>query len=363
MINKEQVIFLSFTTGGGSVSDYFTELSNKLSEVYSVIVISQGNYVPDKLNNNINLFFWPSKRPTKFKDFIFLSKLIIKYKPFLIISLFGSVNINMICSFIFKVKYRVAWIRTLSTQFPQKPHLVLRKRIIYKLSNLIISNSKATAQDASKIYHIKPNKIKVLPNSVKDYIEYYSYVKKNKNKFIYVGRLHKSKGVDILVRAFKKVLEKNNDIKLYIIGNGPELRNLRNLSKHLDLKENQIIFLGTLKKTRVLKEMKSSYSTIVPSNSEAFGFTVIEAMSMKTCVIGANNTGIKEIINHNKTGLLFQTGNDEDLAVKINLVIKNNELRNKLALGGYEHFKSNYCVDVAVNRDFDFFDKKIRNNS
>jgi len=110
--------------------------------------------------------------------------------------------------------------------------------------------------------------------------------------------------------------------------------------------------LGGKTKQEVLTAFKSSYCAVIPSNSEAFGFTVIEAMSVGTCVIGANNTGIKETIIHNETGLLFETGNSSDLANKLESIFYNVELRNKLSQNGFERFLNLYETNYAVNRDF-----------
>lgn len=360
MNSKDKTIMLSFTTSKGSVSDYFVALSNKLSEKYNIVIISQGNYVPDELKSEIEIHFWLSDRPNKLRDLFFIFRLLKKYKPVMSISLFGAVNVNLISSFICGVKYRVAWIRTLSTQFPQKKLLVFRKKIIYKLANLIITNSNATKNDASSFYDINPKKIQVLPNSVKNYFDKVESICDKQNKLVYVGRLHTSKGVDVLLMAFQKVLESNENLKLHIIGSGPASEKLKRISKKLKLVDN-VFFRGVLSKEDVLKEFKSSYISIIPSNSEAFGFTVIEAMSMKTCVIGANNTGIKEIIIHNETGLLFKTGDYKGLAFQINKLYDKPEYRNKLAENGFKRYKDKYSVDVAIERDFLFFDNLIQN--
>ena len=279
------------------------------------------------------------------------------------ISVFGSVNIFLIVGFLCRVKIRVAWISTLSTQFTQKKILVFRKSLVYKLATNIIANSNATKLDAVKIYKVAQEKIKVLPNSVKDF---YNEVSNNEEKEIksitYVGRLHKSKGVQILIRAFYQIHFQFSNIRLVIIGGGEEELFLKALVNELNLNDF-VSFKGNLTKIKVLESFKKSYLAVIPSVSEAFGFTVIEAMSMKTLVIGANNTGIKEIIKDNNTGLLFETNNVESLAEKMTEMLKQPNKRDRLVLNGFNHFQKKYETKFAIQRDRAFFNSLIKNTN
>src|SRR5690606_31500243 len=161
--------FLSYNIMKTSSADYFITLSNKLSESYRVIVIAgkirESNIV---LNKEITLINWPSNRPTSWKDFWFLFKLVKTYKPDMMISMFGFVNMFLIVGWLFRVQVRVAWIRTLSSQYGQKRYKVLRKSFIYTLATNIITNSNATKVDVSNFFKIPSRKITILPNSVTD---------------------------------------------------------------------------------------------------------------------------------------------------------------------------------------------------
>lgn len=357
---RQKCVFIAYSINGSSVSDYFTELCNKFHSFgYKVIVLSDKKGYETQLNENIIIKYWPSRRPTKFQDFLFITRLIFKQKPQLMISIFGAVNIFLIAGFLIGIKQRIPWIRTLSTQFYQKKHLIYRKSIIYKLSTRVICNSDATRIDATKTYKIPFNKVHVLQNSVKDYYENINNITKHYSTIIYAGRLHKSKGVDVLIKALRIIKSEGVLFKLNIIGQGPYEDILKNYTVDLELQDD-ITFLGFLSKPEVLQWFSSSGVAVVPSYSEAFGFTVIEAMSVKTCVIGANNTGIKEIIIHNETGLLFETGNAIDLAVHLKKVLTNQELCAKLAFQGYQRFKSNYEIQKAINRDFEFFNQLLK---
>lgn len=356
---KNKTIFIAFRLADNSVSDYFVELSKKFNETYNVVIFTNSKkHSTIELPENIEIKYWVSKRSTTIKDAIFLFKCMKKYKPDAIISIFGFVNMFLLVGFLCRVKHRIAWIRTISTAFHQKPFNVIRKSFIYKLSTQIIVNSNATRDDVILNYQIPEHKIKILPNSVRDV---YHLIPTNENKFktiTYAGRLHPSKGVSTLIQSFELVLKKHPTLYLEIVGSGQERQKLEALVKELKIVD-KVHFVGQLSKNAVLEKFKNTYISVMPSLAEAFGFTIIEAMSMKTLVIGANNTGIKETIIHNETGLLFETADEIDLAKKINLVIDDPSFRNKIAQRGYNWFIENYEIKMASERDFFYFNNLI----
>lgn len=357
----KKTIFISFSLGNTSISDYYISLAEKFKKDYQIVVFSDVELnetvsIPD----DIIIKYWPSKRPTKLADGLFLYENIKKYRPIMTISVFGSVNIFLLVGFLCRVKVRVAWISTISTHFKQKKSLLYRKSFIYRLATNVIANSLATKEDAMKNYHVSASKIKVLPNSVKNLYSEISQVQDDNCKtIVYVGRLYSQKGVDVLIKAFSQVCSQFQDFKLIILGGGEEEKKLKELVNDLKI-DQYVVFKGNKPKAEVLSTFKKSYLAVIPSLSEGFGFTVIEAMSMKTMVIGSNNTGIKEIIQDNKTGFLFETSNENDLAEKIIKVIKQPALRDELALNGFEHFQKNYETNIATERDWSFFSSLIK---
>lgn len=352
-MSKDTYIFLSYTLNKSSVSDYFTALSNQFSnEGYKVVVFTKRASSNHNLGKDVIVKIWPSKRNASFRNFLLLYKTMKRVKPVMTISVFGFVTLFLITGFLLKVPNRIAWIRSISTAFPIKKWRVLRKEIVYKFATLIVTNSEATKEDAIKTFNIKSSKIRVLPNSVKKYDEIDSNLT-DKSNILYVGRLYPSKGVDVLVLAMELLIKKGYNIYLDIIGEGKLKPKLEELIQNLQLSKS-INFLGLKSKPEVLKAFRKSYCSVIPSNSEAFGFTVIEAMSMSTAVIGANNTGIKEIILNNTSGLLFETGNHLDLADKIELLILNEKMRNELAQNGYQRFLDFYENEFAIERDVQF---------
>ena len=143
-----KVYFLSYNIMNNSTGDYFIALSNKLSEDNKVVVFaSKIRKTSMPLNDNVQILQWPSNNHNSLKDFFYLVKMVQKYKPDAMLSIFSFVNLFLIVGALFGVKTRIAWIRTLSSQLSQTKYKVLRKSFIYKLSTHIITNSMATKND------------------------------------------------------------------------------------------------------------------------------------------------------------------------------------------------------------------------
>lgn len=351
-------IFLTFSISNSSVTEYFLNLCNVFAKEYLVIIITDRiSPHPFFVNPSIKIYKWPSQRPTHFVDFLFIINLIYKYRPSLSISLFGSVNMMIIAGFLMRIPNRIVWVRTLSSQFERNKFNESRKKIIYNMATLLIANSNATKNDVMKIFDLSNSKIQVMANAVSDCVNDFDKNAKTNPNIVFAGRLHQSKGIDVLIKAFNILHIEYPTLTLEIIGDGalrPELEKIP-----LDSAKKRVIFRGKVLKGEVLKSFCESLCVVIPSTAEAFGFTVIESMSMKACTIGANNTGIMEIIQDGISGLLFETGDEEDLARKIEVIYRDENLRNYLSQGGYKRFQDHYSTQVAIKRDFNFFQKLL----
>jgi len=142
-----------------------------------------------------------------------------------------------------------------------------------------------------------------------------------------VGRLDEGqKDFITLINAYE-YLYKNNKIKekLYIIGDGPNRNDLINVVKQKKLEQN-IFFLG--KKMNPYIWMRKSKIFILSSKFEGFGLVLVEAMACETFVISSNcKTGPKEILCNGSCGDLFEVGNTQELAKKIEYALNDKDYR------------------------------------
>jgi glycosyltransferase involved in cell wall biosynthesis len=149
-------------------------------------------------------------------------------------------------------------------------------------------------------------------------------------KIVYVGNLIPLKNVDITIKALHKVA-KDVDFKFTIIGDGPELKNLKMLVSKLGLEE-RVTFTGKLTRDQALSIMRESDLFIMVSSPETFGLVYLEAMSQGCIVIGSKGEGIDGIIKDGYNGFLVSPHNQEELAQKIYLISNMEEERKKTVL-------------------------------
>ena len=136
----------------------------------------------------------------------------------------------------------------------------------------------------------------------------------NYGYYIYVGRLHHTKGLDTLITAARRI----PDIELKVVGDGAMLENLKSQGI------GNIDFVG-FKSGDELKELVSNAMfVVVPSEwYENFPYSILEAFASGKAVIGSRIGGIPELVKDNVTGLTFECRNSENLRLKIEYLISN----------------------------------------
>lgn len=128
--------------------------------------------------------------------------------------------------------------------------------------------------------------------------------------FVYVGRLLKEKGVDVLLRA--AALKK--DAHVHIVGTGPEEDNLHSLARDLHITD-RVTFVGVQPYEYVQECMRTARAIVVPSVwFENAPMVIYEALSLGTPVVGSNSGGIPELISEGVTGELALPKDPESLA-------------------------------------------------
>ncbi len=129
--------------------------------------------------------------------------------------------------------------------------------------------------------------------------------------FVNVANLEHRKGVDILLRAFKRAFQASPLYALHIVGEGPFRKDLEVLRDYLGLKES-VHFFGIATKEEVLQQLERSHVFVYPSRFETFGVAVIEAMARGLPVI-STICGGPEFVVKKEHGLLIETEHEDQL--------------------------------------------------
>ena len=170
--------------------------------------------------------------------------------------------------------------------------------------------------------------------------QHLSSQKKTKDtlNFLFIGRLSKEKGIDVLIKAFK---DSGDDLtRLNIVGSGPDEGRLVNLCSD----DKRIKFQGNVNHTEVEIFYRKADVLVVPSVwYEVFGVVVIEAFSYGIPVIVSRIGGLKEIVTHGFDGFLFTPGDASELGGIFNTLSRdfrqNKELLGNLKKNAFESSK------------------------
>jgi len=194
---------------------------------------------------------------------------------------------------------------------------------------------------------VPEHRIEIIPNGVD--VEKYDEIKAEKSgipRVIYIGRLIGYKHIDDLLVAFSRL---DLDAELYIVGEGPERKNLEDLAGKLKV-DHKVNFTGFIDERKKIRLLKSSHVLVLPSTTEGFGIALIEAMAAGTPAIAANIPALGEVTRGGKVGLLFIPRNVDELATKLKGLLKNEKLQHELAEKGYKHVKAKFAWDTIAEK-------------
>ena len=164
---------------------------------------------------------------------------------------------------------------------------------------------------------------------------------------LFLGRLSREKGVDLLLRAWAKV--RNANRRLVIAGTGPEESSLKNLASDLNLAN--VVFTGFLNAEQQASLWSNSSALVVPSIwDEPFGMVVLEAWAKERPVVAYAKGALPELIRHGVNGLLADPFSIDDLAKNIQELIDKPDLGPCLGRAGNQHLKKEFNRELWLSR-------------
>ena len=164
----------------------------------------------------------------------------------------------------------------------------------------IITVSNLTRRTVIEKYGIDPAKVTTVHNAVEPLSEELKNIQvpKSKEKVVtFLGRITMQKGPEYFVEAAAKVLQKVHNVRFVMAGSGDMMEKMINLAAQKDIAD-RFHFPGFQKGKQVYEMLKASDVYIMPSVSEPFGISPLEAMQMGVPSISAKQAGCAEILNH-----------------------------------------------------------------
>ncbi len=226
-------------------------------------------------------------------------------------------------------------------------------KFFYKDCDAVISPSRDIKKDLEKR---KINKNVIVINNFVDTKELDSKktnIKIKENSFVYLGRLSAEKNLPLLIKSFKKVVSKNKNTNLYLIGDGPAFDELKKLIKKNNLQHN-VHMLGRLDRNIILKtDLMTKFLAIVTmSNTEVQPISLIEAMFKGLPILGPNTDGIRELIEtkgNNVNGILVKNNSSGSMAKAMLKILGNAKLQKVMSKSALELSK-NYDSKILIKK-------------
>jgi len=176
-------------------------------------------------------------------------------------------------------------------------HVYDIERMGFHQADRIVAVSNYTKNKVVEHYGVSPEKITVVHNAV----EFESYnpckIEKKDKIVLFLGRITLQKGPEYFLFAAKKVIDKDPDIKFVFAGSGDMESRMIDMAADLGIARN-VLFAGFLKGEDVYKAYQMADVYVMPSVSEPFGITPLEAMKAGTPVIISKQSGVSEVVNH-----------------------------------------------------------------
>ncbi len=173
----------------------------------------------------------------------------------------------------------------------------------------------------------------------------------------YIGRIAVEKGIPDLVKAFSKI---KSTVKLILIGDyqGPEGEKVFKVLDHYD--RNLVEFVGYQSLPKIKEIVKGALFTICSSLwYENSPNSIYESFALGKPVLGTRIGSIEEQIEENKTGLLFEAGNVDDLADKMDYLIRNKALLVEMGREARTFAERNLRPEIHYNRLMAVYEKVI----
>ncbi|MBS4025601.1 MAG: glycosyltransferase family 4 protein, partial [Clostridia bacterium] len=170
------------------------------------------------------------------------------------------------------------------------------------------------------------------------------------------ARLAPQKGIDVLLKAFKKLEDQFPQLKLHIIGEGPEKTFLERLACQLGIAD-KTFFLGSVR--NIIPALQDIDIFIMPSISEGLSIATIEALALRKPVVASKTGGLTEVVENGVSGLLVEPGCNQMLAQAIKRLIVDVNLRKSLSESGRKRAEELFCVKQMLRKTKQIYQELI----
>ncbi len=202
-------------------------------------------------------------------------------------------------------------------------------------------------------FHLPEDKISVIPNGVDvtkfsfnfNYWEVRNrFVHESERILLFVGRLVPEKGLDTLINALPIILANGVNVKLVVVGEGPQKEMYQGMVNDYGLHE-KVFFAGHIDDWTLRALYRVADVTVVPSKFEPFGIVALEAMAAHCPLVTTTTGGLNEIVDDGSTGLKVPTDDPNALAGAVLRIVRDVGFKNYIVENAYRKCLWNYNWD------------------
>lgn len=345
-----------------------TKLLDKEKFEIKIVCSKASSKVADEIiNNDVEIFeVGQLKSPFNLSVHIKVLKIVNKFKPHIIHgAVFEGVTLAATAGFFLRVPIVIIEETSEPTTRSWRANMLMT--LFGKVADIAIGVSNASKDYLIKKAKISEEKVKLVVNGVKldrntedlSPEEFKKELGIEENELIVgsVGRMVDSvKKFSILIEAIYKLRKRGLEVKLVLVGDGPDFFTLKKLTSELGM-EDKVIFAGYQENPDKYYAIFDVFSLV--SEREAFGLVLVEAMLHRLPVVATNVGGIPSIVVNNETGYLVDRSDLEGIVKMTSKLLLNLGLREKMGEYGYKRAVKLFGEDRYVREIENLYESLI----
>jgi len=252
--------------------------------------------------------------------------------------------------------------------FSLKKRQIRAQKILFGMTDVLLSVSEDLKKDIIRIFSIRPDKILPIVNGV-DTERFKSDVvmrQSIRNEFGFadneivigsVGRLVQIKDYKSLIESCALLIKAGQNIKVLLVGDGDQRKNLHELAV-LHRIEKKVIFAG--QRDDIPNLLNAMDIFVLPSIDEGLSNTILEAMSAGKPVIATNVGGNREIITDRLTGMLITPQKPQEITLAIRSLLLDGKLFEAISKAGAANIREKFSMERMISRYDELYRSYLR---
>jgi glycosyltransferase involved in cell wall biosynthesis len=175
---------------------------------------------------------------------------------------------------------------------------------------------------------------------------------RQRNRFLFVGRLNKQKGMELLLHALSRIPD--TSVGLDVVGDGEDRATLEELAGALGLTE-RVRWHGAVPQPRLADFYREAAALVVPSVDEGLGLVAVEAQLCETPVVAFDSGGLPDIVQHDRTGILVRDVDAGALAASLVSLLERDDRGASLGAAGRMHALATFAPESVARRYADIY--------